>query len=149
MTTGVEPRWIASAAEFDAVCDELTDVPGYALDTEFHRERTYFPKVALMQLRVEGNVALVDTLDIDIAPFRPVLESKAMAVLHAAEQDLEILQTACGAMPGGHVRHADRGRVPRLRLEWAQRVAGRELDIHLPKGDRLTNWTRARSRPTS
>ena len=36
-------RWVASAPAFDELCDEVASVPAYALDTEFHRERTYFP----------------------------------------------------------------------------------------------------------
>jgi ribonuclease D len=135
-------RWIASAAEFDQVCGELAGAPAYALDTEFHRERTYFPRVALMQLAWNGQVALVDTLDIDIAPMKPVLESESVAVLHAAEQDLEILHAACGVMPrqlfdtqiaAGFLGYNSAG---------LGALLGRELGVTLPKGDRLTNWTK-------
>jgi ribonuclease D len=135
-------RWIASAAEFDAVCREVATAPAYALDTEFHRERTYFPRVALMQLAWGDEIVLVDTLDIDIAPLTPVLEGDGVAVLHAAEQDLEILQTACGTMPktvfdtqiaAGFLGYSSTGLSPLL---------ARELDVTLPKGDRLTNWTK-------
>jgi ribonuclease D len=138
----VSTRWIASAPDFAEVCEELAAVPAYALDTEFHRERTYFPRVALMQLAWEGTTALVDTLDIDIAPFKTVLEGNGVAVLHAAEQDLEILQTACGVMPrtmfdtqiaAGFVGYSSTG--------LSGLLAG-ELGVTLPKGDRLTNWTK-------
>ena len=140
MTT--EPRWIASSAEFGELCSTLSQVPAYALDTEFHRERTYFPQVALMQLAWDGNVALVDTLEVDIAPFCAVLESDAVAVMHAAEQDLEILQTACNAMP----RHLFDTQIAAGFLGYSSTGLGalllRELDVTVPKGDRLTNWTR-------
>lgn len=135
-------EWIASAAEFARLCDDLHRAPAYALDTEFHRERTYYPRVALMQLAFDERVALVDTLDIDIAPMKPVLESGGVAVLHAAEQDLEILHTACGILPGdvfdtqiaaGFLGYSSPG---------LSALLARELDVTLPKGDRLTNWTK-------
>ncbi|HZN13207.1 MAG TPA: HRDC domain-containing protein [Acidimicrobiales bacterium] len=137
-----DPRWVASPAEFAEVCDAIKDAPAYALDTEFHRERTYYPRVALMQLAWDGQVALVDTLDIDIAPMDRVLEGSGVAVLHAAEQDLEILQAACGRMPAkmfdtqvaaGFLGYSSSG---------LSALLARELDVTLPKGDRLTNWTK-------
>ena len=46
-------RWVDSQVEFEALIDRLVAEPRYALDTEFHRERTYFPKLALMQFAVD------------------------------------------------------------------------------------------------
>jgi ribonuclease D len=141
MTT-VGRQWVDSAADFGQVCEQLATAPAYALDTEFHRERTYFPRVALMQLAWDDHVALVDTLEVDIAALGPVLGGGAVAVLHAAEQDLEILQTACGTMPkqvfdtqiaAGFLGYSSTG---------LSGLLSRELDVSLPKGDRLTNWTR-------
>ena len=138
----VEPRWIASQADFDHICDELASVPAYALDTEFHRERTYFPRVALMQLAWPGSVVLIDTLKVDIGPLATVLESPAVAVLHAAEQDLEILQTACGVLP----RWLFDTQIAAAFVGYSSAGLGallsRELGVTLPKGDRLTNWTK-------
>ena len=44
----------------DELVDELSDEPRYALDTEFHRERTYYPRLALVQIAWPGGLALVD-----------------------------------------------------------------------------------------
>lgn len=41
-------RWIDQQDEFEALVDVLSAQPRYAIDTEFHRERTYFPKLALV-----------------------------------------------------------------------------------------------------
>ena len=54
--------WINDQAEFDALVDRLAVEPRYALDTEFHRERTYFPKLALRQFASASELALVDPL---------------------------------------------------------------------------------------
>ena len=42
------------------VLKALEDEPRIALDTEFHRERTYWPRVALMQLAWPGDLVLID-----------------------------------------------------------------------------------------
>ena len=97
--TPTEHRYVSTAAELDDVIAALIDQPAYALDTEFHREKTYFPKLALMQLAWDDDLVLVDPLAVDLTPFRAVLESDATAVIHAADQDLEVLLLACGALP--------------------------------------------------
>ncbi len=121
---------------------DLSDAERYALDTEFHRERTYFPRLALIQLAWDGGVALIDPLAVDVAPLANLLERDATAVLHAADQDLEVLERACGTVPrrifdtqiaAGFLGHG----TPSL-----QTVTERVLQLRLPKGDRLTDWSR-------
>ena len=98
-------RWVDTQAEFEALIDRLSNEPRYALDTEFHRERTYFPKLALMQFAVDGETTLVDPLAVDLSALRRLFASDSVAVLHAAQQDLDVLTHACGAVPSRHVRH--------------------------------------------
>src|SRR4029077_1518599 len=71
----------------------------YAIDTEFHRERTYFPHVAVVQIADDEGVSLVDALAVDLAPFARVLEGPGTAVMHAARQDMEVLERSCGTIP--------------------------------------------------
>jgi ribonuclease D len=129
-----EPKALAQLIE------ELVAEPEYAVDTEFHRERTYFPKVALVQLGWSGGVALVDPLAVDLAPLSRVLEGPGTAIMHAGNQDLEVLHRACGAVPSklfdtqlaaGFVGFS----TPSLSL-----LADRVLGVHLPKASRLTDW---------
>ena len=94
-----EYRFVDTDSAFAAVIDALRDAPAYALDTEFHRERTYYPKLALVQLAWPGELVLVDPLAVDMAPFAEILRGPATAVLHAADQDLEILELVCGTVP--------------------------------------------------
>src|SRR5258708_7444638 len=133
---------IDSQAGFDRVLEELAGQPAYALDTEFHRERTYWPHLALVQLAWRDGVALVDPLAVDIGRLRSVLDSDALCVAHAADQDLEILKTVCGVLPrrlfdtqvaAGFLGHSS----PSLST-----LAHSLLKITLPKGDRMTDWTR-------
>jgi len=133
-------RFVDTEAELAWVVEQLLGQPRYALDTEFHRERTYWPKVALVQIAWPGELVLIDPLAVDLAPLRALMDSDALAVLHAASQDLEVLELATGAVP--------------RRLFDTQIAAGflgmstpslaslheRELGVQLPKGNRLTDW---------
>ena len=79
--------------------DRLLDEPRIAVDTEFHRERTYYPQVALLQIGWADGLAIVDPLAVDLSAFSPVLESDVLFVMHAAGQDLEVFDRACGTAP--------------------------------------------------
>ncbi|HTV11064.1 MAG TPA: HRDC domain-containing protein [Acidimicrobiales bacterium] len=157
------PELVASERALEALADQLVGMPRYALDTEFHRERTYWPKLALVQVawELEGEpgepaedggpnpsaprrsrVALVDPLAVDLAPLAKVLQGGGTMVAHAASQDLEVLAKACQAAPS--------------QLFDTQLAAGflgygsaslgtlveRFLHVRLTKGDRLTDWSR-------
>jgi len=122
------------------VIDALSEHEAYALDTEFHRERTYWPRPALVQLAWPGSVVLVDPLAVDLAPFRVVLEGPQVAVLHAADQDLEILELVCGAIPqrlfDTQIAAAFLGLSSPSLATLLDRFAG----VKVAKGDRLTDW---------
>ena len=90
MTDEAEPyELIEDDESFARLVDRLVEEDRYAIDTEFHRERTYFPQVAVVQVADRHGVALVDALAVDFAPFAKVLEGDGLAVMHAARQDLE------------------------------------------------------------
>jgi ribonuclease D len=139
----VNHRWVDTQTEFDALIDHLCTEPRYALDTEFHRERTYFPKLALMQFATEGGQAsLVDPLAVDLSSLRRLFASDAVAVLHAAQQDLDVLTHSCGAVPArlydtqlasGFLGYSTPSLVSLLMAE---------LKVFAAKGDRLTDWLR-------
>ncbi|MEL0194105.1 MAG: hypothetical protein VW962_03335, partial [Acidimicrobiaceae bacterium] len=67
----VEFTWVDSTSSFQRIVEELLTCDRYAIDTEFHRERTYFPALALVQLGWgDGNIVLVDPTSVDLAPLR-------------------------------------------------------------------------------
>lgn len=83
-------------------CAALTPGAAVAIDTEFERQRTYYAELCLAQLAVDGEVACIDTLAVRaLAPLASVLgDPDRRILLHAARQDLEVLQqagAACGA----------------------------------------------------
>lgn len=135
-------RWIADTAELESLVDRLLAEPRYALDTEFHRERTYFPRLALVQLAGADDLALVDPQACDLSCLRRLFESDTLAVLHAAQQDLDVLTHAVGAVPrrlfdtqlaAGFAGYSTPSLVSLLQSE---------LRVTAAKGDRLTDWLR-------
>ena len=133
---------ITTASALAALVEEVRSADAYAIDTEFHRERTYFPQLALIQIEVNDVIHLVDPLAIDPTAMRPMFESDALAILHAARQDLEVLEHATGAPPrrvfdtqlaAGFLGYSS----PSL----SSLLEG-ELGVRAPKADRLTDWLR-------
>ncbi len=139
-------RWIEQQADLDELIATLLVEPRYALDTEFHRERTYFPKLALVQVAwrtADGQqLALVDPLAVDVTPFGKLFSSDSLCVIHAAQQDLDVLTHAVGSVPtrmfdtqlaAGFVGYGTPSLVSLLQGE---------IGVSPPKGDRLTDWLR-------
>ena len=134
--------WIDSQAALDDLARSLSGVDAVAVDTEFHREKTYFPHVALVQLAWDDGLALVDPLAVDLHPLADVLTGRAVTVAHAAEQDLEVLDRSCGAVP----RELFDTQVAAGFLGFSTPSLGTLVSdlvgVRLPKADRLTDWTR-------
>ena len=155
-------RYVDSSAGLRDVVGALVSEPRYALDTEFHRERTYRPQAALIQIAWPGDLVLIDPLAVDMAPLAEVFAAGGLMVAHAAGQDLEVLEHCCGAVPerifdtqiapaswasaprtGDPVRERDRLEAPqggpahRLAGAAAQGVAARLRGRrrHAPSGD--------------
>ncbi len=135
-------RWIEDESALDEVIDEILLQPRYAIDTEFHREKTYYPKLALVQLKWGEKTALVDPLAVDPRGLARLFESEILAVFHAAQQDLEVLRHASLVAPinifdtqiaAGFLGYS----TPSLAtlVQAIKKVA-------LSKGDRLTDWLR-------
>ena len=136
----MDARWIDDDGELEALIDRVVGLPAYALDTEFHRERTYFPKLALVQLATESELALIDPLAIEPRRLAHLFASPAVAVLHAAQQDLDVLTHACGAVPAAiYDTQLAAGFLGYSTPSLSALLQG-ELRVPLAKGDRLTDW---------
>src|ERR1700760_4867507 len=89
-----------------ALIAELSRAPYLALDTEFLRDQTYYPKLCLIQVATppvgEGVEAIIDPLapGLDLKPFYDLLNRPDIVkVLHAARQDIEIFYLQGGVLP--------------------------------------------------
>ncbi len=86
-------RIVESTADLKDLTRELASAPYLALDTEFMRDSTYWPKLCLLQIASTGVAAIVDPLadGMDLTPFFELIaDPKIVKVLHAGRQDIEI-----------------------------------------------------------
>lgn len=138
---------VTTSAELLQALERLAPGDFVALDTEFMRESTYFPKLCLIQAANAGACAVLDPLTLpDLAPLWQFLGDRArIKVLHAARQDLEVLATATRdpAVPGPifdtQIAAALLG-YP-AQIGYGSLVAER-LGHTLAKGHTRTDWTR-------
>ena len=72
---------ITATADLQAFCDRLSREPFIAVDTEFMRETTYWPKLCLIQVAGGENEAIIDPLaeGIDLKPLLAVLADRKRA----------------------------------------------------------------------
>ena len=88
---------IKTTSELSQFCDYAYNFDYITVDTEFLRERTYYPKLCLIQIAIPGDqensAVLIDPLEgnLDLSPlYKIFLDSDIVKVFHAARQDLEI-----------------------------------------------------------
>lgn len=136
------PEVIVDQARLEQVIPEIADQPVYAVDTEFHRERTYYPKVAMVQINWGTGTALIDPLAVSLQPLAKVLDGPGLAVMHASSQDLEVLSRACDTLPTKLFDTQVAAGFTGLRSPSLAALHDKLLGIRLPKGDRLTDWLR-------
>jgi len=97
-----DPVLITDTDTLIALCERLMAEPYVTIDTEFMRERTYYPELCVVQLAGQGDVAVVDAQapGIDLAPLGLLLaKSSVVKVFHAARQDVEIFLELFGSVP--------------------------------------------------
>ncbi len=99
------PRFIKKTADLKVFCQELAKQTYVAVDTEFMRDRTYWPHFCLTQLagpKESGLIGLVDPLapDIDLAPlFALLCDEPVLKLFHAARQDMDLFFHISGKLP--------------------------------------------------
>ncbi len=96
------PSLITTPEALEELCTRLRREAFVTVDTEFMRERTYWPELCVVQLAGTEEVAVVDALapDLDLAPLGALLADEAvMKVFHAARQDVEIFVLRFGDVP--------------------------------------------------
>ncbi|UMM64319.1 Ribonuclease D [Aristophania vespae] len=97
-----EPVMLTSSEEVARYCNSLAQEEFVTIDTEFVRERTYWPQLCLVQLAGVKDVVLIDTCaqGLDLTPLKNLLAKKeCLKVFHAARQDLEIFLHIFDEMP--------------------------------------------------
>ncbi len=137
-TTGTA-RWIDQQSDLDELVAALADTTRLAIDTEFHRERTYWPQCALVQIGWDEGRALVDPLAVDLSPLGTLLQGRTI-VMHAAGQDLEVFQHSVGVVPDDLFDTQIAASFLGMSSIGLAPLVNKMLGVHLPKADRLTDW---------
>jgi ribonuclease D len=137
---------ITTTEELKAVCDRLAAADFVAVDTEFMREQTFWPKLCLIQMAGPQDEVIVDPLapSLDLEPFWALMANPdVVKVFHAARQDIEIVYGYAKRMPvpvfdtqvaamvcgfGESVSY----------VSLVKKVTGKDLD----KSSRFTDWSR-------
>ncbi len=84
------PAIVADSTAFDRLCVRVADADRVGLDTEFHAERTYSPRLMVVQLAFDDGAAIVDALALrDLRPLALAL-TRTTVVGHALSADLKI-----------------------------------------------------------
>lgn len=98
------PEHVATITDDDrlaAFVERMHLAPWLAVDTEFQRERSYFPELGLLQVATDDEIGLIDMLAVaDPAPLTELIGPQGpLKVFHAAGQDIEVLHQALGVLP--------------------------------------------------
>ncbi len=139
-------RPITDQEELAEFCDALSKHEFICVDTEFHRETTYWPELCLIQASAPGVEGLIDPLaeDLDIGIFLNLIaEESRVKVFHAARQDIEIFNRLIGYPPGPIFD----SQIAAMALGYGDSISydnliQRVLSVKVDKSSQFTDWTR-------
>ncbi|WP_298224347.1 ribonuclease D [Acidocella sp.] len=145
-----EIEFIATSEALTALCERLEEDAFVTVDTEFMREKTYYPELCLVQIAGARDVAVVDSMapGMDLSPLGKLLaKPDVIKVFHACRQDVEIFLLLFDAVP-----------TPLFDTQVAAMVAGFGDQVgydslvaaltggHIDKAHRFSDWS---ARPLS
>lgn len=139
----MKPVLIESAEQMDELLTELKDETLIAVDTEFFRETTYYPQLALVQIATESVVACIDPLAFDARPAlkQILLDENITKIFHSCSQDMEVLYYYLGQTPNNiyDTQIANALLSEHQQIGYAKLVEN-ELGAQLDKSQTRTNW---------
>jgi ribonuclease D len=94
-------QYINTQEQLDQLCERIKKEPWLALDTEFLREKTYYPKFCLLQIATPEWVVCVDPLALPSLTvlFETIANPAIIKVFHSCRQDMEIIYQLTGLLP--------------------------------------------------
>jgi len=139
----MKPELIESSAHMDELLTRLSSEKLIAVDTEFFRETTYYPQLALVQVATGSIVACIDPFAFDAKPAlkKLLIDNNITKIFHSCSQDMEVLFYYLGETP---VSIYDTQIANALLTEYHQigyaSLVENELGIQLDKSQTRTNW---------
>ena len=141
----MDSRYIDTQAGLEQLAADLEGSAVLAVDTEFLREKTYYPKLCLIQLNNEEIQAIIDPLAVhSLEPLASIMANPScVKIFHSGSQDIDILYHELGVMP-----------TPLFDTQMAAALMGFPLqvgygplvqalcNVRLAKADSYTDWSR-------
>lgn len=143
MAVNSDFRFIDNASGLAEVVEDGLTSEAVAIDTEFQRVRTYYPKPALYQVRVDDRCYLVDPVAIeDMMPLCALLQaSDVKKVLHGCQEDLTLFESHLGIQPEALFDTQVAAAFAGFRYPIGyQGLVLQLLDVSLSKAERRSNW---------
>ncbi|MEI7479238.1 MAG: ribonuclease D, partial [Actinomycetes bacterium] len=138
----IELELITSNRRLEEILEEQLGHETYAIDTEFANQRTYYPRLSLVQIAWPDRVVLIDPFMVDCRLLEPLLAGPALAIAHSAQNDLEVLDHSLGIRPS---RLFDT-QIAALLLNSEglslQHLTSTMLGVTLDKAQQNQDWTR-------
>lgn len=137
---------VTTNSELVEAVARFSEAPYVAIDTEFMRDTTYWPKLCLLQAAIPGFAVVVDPLadGIDLKPLYTLFEKReVIKVFHAARQDVEIFFHQAGVIPNPLFDTQVAAMVCGFGDSAAYETLVRELaHAQIDKSSRFTDWSR-------
>jgi len=145
-----KPIWITTDNELLSHCQMWQKLDFIALDTEFVRTSTFFPKAGLLQVADNQACYLIDPLTItDWSCFAELLDNPDLVkVFHACSEDLEVCHRLTGTIPNPVADTQQGAALASLGgIMGFQRLVKAVLDIEIDKGETRSDWLQRPLRP--
>lgn len=134
--------WVREQDGLAEVIDALATCGRVALDTEFIKRDTYYPRLALVQLNTGNHVYLLDALQLQLADFWQALSEVDVAIWHACGEDLGIFYLLSGCPPLTNIfdtQIALSYLTGQLQMGYQQALDD-QLDMHIDKEQSQSDW---------
>lgn len=146
----MQESYIDKPEQLEQLCEAIRQSEWLALDTEFMREKTYYPKLCLLQVCNGKTAACVDPLSLNrLDPLiEIIMDPSIVKVFHAGRQDLEIFNFLWQKLPAPLFDTQLAATLLGLgeQLGYASLVQ-KLLGIELDKGHTRTDWSRRPLQP--
>jgi len=138
-------RVVQNHTELKSLCEELEKQQFITVDTEFVREKTYYPKLCLIQVGWREDAAIIDPLafDLNLKPFIAILTNEnILKVFHSARQDIEVFYHLSGKIPHPLFDTQIAASVCGFGRAVSYEVLVQSITkVELDKSSRLTDWS--------